>query len=87
MIPTADLTNKARFMRNASPHAYDEFCKAFEKYTDVVTTSLVMANIDLQLHQGYVRQCHNIIKALEEAKNERRDSGSQASLQGAVRSG
>jgi hypothetical protein len=64
-----DLVTKARFLRNASPRAYDEFCVAFANYSVNALDALVMATDDLQLQQGYVRQCRTIMKALEEAKN------------------
>ena len=69
MSSTDALTAKARFLRNASPRAYDEFCVAFADYAAFSLNALVMATEDLQLHQGYVRQCRTILKALEEAKN------------------
>ena len=84
MSSTTELTTKARFIRNASPRAYDEFVVAFRAYTETANAQLIMATEDLQLHQGYVRQCLNIMNALEEAKNDRRDGGSQTHQQGAV---
>ena len=84
MSSTTELTTKARFIRNASPRAYDEFVEAFRAYANAAVESLIMATEDLQLHQGYVRQCSNLLKALEEAKNDGRNGGSQANQQGAV---
>jgi ABC-type transporter MlaC component len=70
MSSTTELVTKARFMRNASPQAYDAFCKAFEAYAEDKTAGLIMATENVQLNQGYVRQCISILKALEEAKND-----------------
>jgi hypothetical protein len=70
---TTELVTKAKFMCNASPRAYAEFVEAFRAYANVHVESLVMATENLQLHQGYVRQCSNILKALEEAKNDGRN--------------
>jgi len=69
MSSTTELVIKARFMRNASPQAYDAFCKAFEEYAEGKTAGLIMATENVQLNQGYVRQCISILKALEEAKD------------------
>jgi hypothetical protein len=66
---TTDLVIKARFLRNASPKAYDDFCKAFEVYVDAATMALIMATEDIHLHQGYVRQCLTLVNVFEEAKN------------------
>jgi len=84
MSSTSDLTTKARFMRNASPQAFDAFYAEFKAYTEQAASNLIMASDDLQLHQGYVRQCVTILNALEEAKDDRRNSGRQADQQGAV---
>lgn len=69
MSSTADLTTKARFLRNASPRAFDEFYDALAEYNRVTTEFLVMATENWQLYQGHVQQCRKIMKALEEAKN------------------
>jgi hypothetical protein len=66
---TTELVAKARFLRNASPQAYDEFCKAVENYAESATATLIMASENTQLHQGYVRQCLAFMTAFEEAKN------------------
>jgi peptidoglycan hydrolase-like amidase len=63
------LTNQARFLRNASPKAYDDFLAAFTAYTEAAAATLVVATENWQLYQGHAQQCLKIMKALEEAKN------------------
>jgi hypothetical protein len=60
-------------MRNASPQAYDAFCKAFEDYVEAATMALIMATENVPLHQGYVRQCLTLVNAFEDAKKETRN--------------
>jgi hypothetical protein len=64
-----NLTVKARFLRNASPRAYDEFLAAFTNYTQGMTDILVLATDNWQVCQGHVQQCKKLMKALEEAKD------------------
>jgi len=66
---TSDLTNKARFMRNAAPRVFDDFFAAFEQYAGAATATMVMTTENLQLYQGHAQQCVKILKVLEEAKN------------------
>jgi len=66
---TNNLTNYARFLRNASPKAYDEFCAAFAAYAEGATATLVMTTENWQLYQGHAQQCQKLMKAFEEAKN------------------
>ena len=69
MTTTQNLTTKARFLRNASPRAFDEFFGAFVEYTEGVNEILVEVTENWQVHQGHAQQCKKLMRALEEAKN------------------
>ena len=69
MSTTNNLTNQARFLRNASPHAYDKFCEEFRAYTAHLGQVLVEADTNLPLHQGRAQMCQKLLIAFEEAKN------------------
>ena len=57
-------------MRNAAPQVYEDFCRAFEKYTDgVVFTVIQTTGEDLLRAQGRAQQCLKILGILEEVKN------------------
>lgn len=67
---TKEIAEHARFIRNANPQVYADFCKAFEKYTNDVILALVTTNSeDLQRAQGRAQQCLKILGVLEEVKN------------------
>jgi len=66
---TNNLTNQARFLRNASPRAYDEFCEAFKAYAAASVETLLATTDNWQLYQGHAQQCQKLMRALEEAKN------------------
>jgi hypothetical protein len=65
---TKELTTYARFLRNASPQAFDDFFAAFAKYTRDQADILVITTENLQLAQGHAQQCKKILDALEEVK-------------------
>jgi len=65
-----DLEKHARFLRNASPSAFQGFCTAFADYTERQYETLVDSPPDnLQRAQGHAQQCKAIFQALEKAKN------------------
>jgi hypothetical protein len=66
---TDELTKQARFIRNASPSAFQGFYAAFIDYTDRQYEQLVKATENLPLAQGHAQQCQKILDALERAKN------------------
>jgi hypothetical protein len=66
---TKDITDRARFLRNASPQAFDQFINAFAQYTATVTDGLVLTTVDLQVVQGQAQQCRKILQALVEARD------------------
>lgn len=67
MSSTKDLTDQARFLRNAAPQVYDRFLAAFAKYTDEKKQMLVETQGNLQLAQGHAQMCVNLLQALQEA--------------------
>jgi hypothetical protein len=69
MSSTDGLTAKARFMRNAAPQQYADFCSAFADYARAAADKLVMADENTQLYQGHAQQCKHILKLLEDVKN------------------
>jgi hypothetical protein len=66
---TEELTKHARFLRNASPSAFQGFYAAFVDYTDRQYEILVDAGENLQVLQGQAKQCKKILEALERAKD------------------
>jgi hypothetical protein len=64
-----ELTDYARFLRNAAPQEFSNFCAAFEKYTASYINTLVETAGDLPLAQGRAQQCVNILRVLEGIKN------------------
>lgn len=69
MNATDGLVAKARFMRNAAPQQYADFCVAFADFARAVADKLVVADENIQLYQGHAQQCKHILRVLEEAKN------------------
>ena len=65
---TAELTNYVRFLRNAAPQEFEQFCAAFALYTRKVGDELVFSTGDLALTQGRAQQCVKILQLLEEVK-------------------
>ena len=70
MTTTDELTDRARFLRNAAPQAYFDFCTAFANYTGQKFDVLTEVAPD-RLHQsiGHAQQCKKILQILEGAKN------------------
>jgi hypothetical protein len=66
---TDELTKHARFMRNASPQAFQDFYAAFVDYTDRQYEVMVCTTDNIQLAQGHAQQCRKILQALEGARN------------------
>ena len=64
-----ELVKHARFMRNASPSAYQGFYTAFCEYTERKFEDMVVTTENLQQAQGQAQQCKAIRDALERAKN------------------
>jgi hypothetical protein len=69
MSSTKDITENARFLRNANPQAYEKFIAVFMKYARDQADVLVQTTENLQLAQGHAQQCVKLLRALEEAKN------------------
>ena len=68
MTSTKELTDYARFLRNAAPREFDAFRSAFANYTKATITDMVAATGDLSLVQGRAQQCVKIMQLLEEIK-------------------
>ena len=67
---TEELTKQARFIRNASPSAFQGFYAAFVDYTDRQYEVMVDTSQENLLQaQGHAQQCKAILQALERAKN------------------
>jgi hypothetical protein len=64
-----ELTDYARFLRNAAPQEFSNFCTAFEKFTDTTVNNLVYASGNVPLVQGQAQQCVNLLRILEGIKN------------------
>jgi hypothetical protein len=67
---TKDISAHARFIRNAAPQVYEDFCRAFEKYTEIAVLAVVQTTgEDLLRAQGRAQQCLKILSILEEVRN------------------
>jgi len=67
---TKNLTDHARFIRNAAPQVYEDFCNEFRNYTNTVVLAVVhTTGDDLQRAQGRAQQCLKILSVLEEIRN------------------
>ena len=69
MSSTDELTQRARFLRNAAPQAYQDFHVAFAAYYKTATEILVASDENLQLYQGHAQQLRKLLLILEGAKN------------------
>lgn len=69
MSSTDKLTKQARFLRNAAPQQYSDFCGELAEYYQLAATAMIYATENVQLYQGHAQQLVAILKALEEAKN------------------
>jgi hypothetical protein len=67
---TKELSEYARFLRNAAPQAFNDFCTAFLNYTGQKTNDLVKTagTENVLLVQGHAQQCLAILNVLEEVK-------------------
>lgn len=72
MITTKDITDQARFLRNASPQTFEAFIAAFAKYSADMTAILIKTNTteNLLVAQGHVQMCVKILDALKEANKD-----------------
>jgi hypothetical protein len=64
-----ELVKRARFLRNAAPQQFEDFCTAFADYTNHQLETLVVATDSLPLAQGHVQQCKKICQMLTEVKH------------------
>ena len=68
MSSTTELSEFARFLRNASPEQYANFVAAFAKYTNVAVDNLIHTTENWQLAQGHAQQCIKLLRILEGVK-------------------
>lgn len=66
---TKELEDRARFLRNAAPREFGDFCAAFANYTQFSVDFLVNTTGSIELAQGRTQQCLKILRVLEEIKN------------------
>ena len=69
MTPAEELTKRARFMRNASPQTYLDFCGAFAVFTELYTEALINTTVDLERAQGHAQMAKKIQDILEGVKH------------------
>jgi hypothetical protein len=68
-VTTKGLADYTRFLRNAAPREFADFCTAFAEYTGTVCNTLIYATDNLPLAQGHAQQCAALLKVFEEVKN------------------
>lgn len=68
MNSTQEISEHARFLRNASPEQYANFVAALAKYTQQSIETLLQTTENWQLAQGHAQQCIKLLRALEEVK-------------------
>jgi regulator of sigma D len=66
---TDELAKRARYMRNASPQTYLDFCAAFTDFTAKHFEILVNTTINLERAQGHAQMCKKILDVLEGVKH------------------
>jgi hypothetical protein len=64
-----ELTEPARFLRNAAPQQFNDFLAVFERYTDQQVNKVVIVGEHIQLAQGHAQQCVKILQTLKEARD------------------
>ena len=69
MSTTDELSQRARFLRNAAPQAYRDFTVSLANYTKRKFEELVITDGNFQLVQGHAQQCKKILQVLEEVEN------------------
>lgn len=60
------LKETARRLRNAAPHAFDQFRTEFEKYNAECVRNLLNASSNIKQLQGQLQQCDKIYRMLKE---------------------
>jgi ABC-type amino acid transport substrate-binding protein len=68
MTTTDDLGQKAKFLRNAAPQQFNDFCQAFAAYTNERIDALIFATGNIERAQGQSQQCIKIAKLLNEVR-------------------
>ena len=63
------MAKHARFIRNAAPQAFADFCTAFATYTGRQYDQMGDTTENVQLAQGHAQQCKKILQMLEQVKN------------------
>lgn len=69
MSTTDELAKKARFLRNAAPHQFQEFYVAFAEYTERQCEIMLQVTEHWQRAQGHAQQCKKILAVLEGVRN------------------
>lgn len=69
--PTDHLRQASLHLRNADPHAWDEFLTAFERYTDKAVYDILKADSSLILGaQAAAQQCHVLQELFNSCDNQ-----------------
>lgn len=63
-----DLTQRLRFMRNAAPQQYGEFCAAFERYTLGKLTELAQTEGNVHAAQGKAQMCMKLSRLFNDVQ-------------------
>jgi hypothetical protein len=58
------LSDSIRFLHNAAPEEFEQFCQAFARYSDEVRDRLVKSPGQLEVLQGHAQQCVKILELL-----------------------
>lgn len=61
-----NLSNACRFVRNAAPEQWDNFVHEFEQFTQVQCEKAIKTDTNIQLVQGFARQCVDLLRAFRE---------------------
>jgi hypothetical protein len=69
MSSEKELKEYIRFLRNAAPQEFGNFCMAFDNYTKTTIEYVVHATGDLQLVQGRAQQCVKLRNMFQETNN------------------
>jgi hypothetical protein len=69
MTRSDELAERAKYLRNAAPQQFKDFCEAFAAYSRHQLGDFILATDNLRQTQGRVQQCEAILKILQGVQN------------------
>lgn len=63
-----DLTQRLRYLRNAAPQQYGEFCGAFDRYLQGKLAELAQTEGNVHVAQGKAQMCMKLSKLFNDVQ-------------------